>query len=36
MKFNETLFDEYITSNNNYDLHKKIDFSKIEIISEFT
>lgn len=33
MKFNETLFDEYISSNNNYDLHKKIDFSKIENIS---
>ena len=33
MKFNETLFDEYIATNNNYDLHKKIDFSKIENIS---
>ncbi len=33
MKFNETLFDEYIATNNKYDLHKKIDFSKIENIS---
>ena len=33
MKFNETLFDEYITTNNNYDLHKKIDLKKIDNIN---
>ena len=34
MKFDESLFDEYISSNNTYNLHKKIDFTKIENIRE--
>lgn len=34
MKFNEILFDEYISTNTQFDLHKKINFKKIENISE--
>ena len=33
MKFNESLFDEYINSNNNFDLHNKINFKKIDDIN---
>ena len=34
MKFNETLFDEYINSNLSHDLHKKINFEKIKNIKD--